>query len=115
MRDLEGLCLVSVLVATIMLIARWRARGAFIAIAYGYAAIHVINISFPHDLSEDIEFARGWPILGFFVMAVWSLFVLTIILFGLSGWDAWKERRDEKRKERQARLNRAEAAGTIGA
>jgi hypothetical protein len=75
MEELLGL---SVLALTIVLIARWRGRGVLASVILGWAAIHLINISFPHDQWSDIEFAEDWPRFGWLLMLIWCLLVLRV-------------------------------------
>ena len=81
MEDLEGILGLSVIAATIVLIARWRGRGILISIPFGYAAIYLLNASFPHDKWSDIEFAEDWPISGLIIMPLWSFLVYGVVRF----------------------------------
>jgi len=81
MNHLEDFLGLSIVAATIVLIARWQVRGVLIAIPFGYVAIYLLNVSFRHDQWSDIEFAEDWPLAGLIVMPLWSVVVLFVVWF----------------------------------
>ena len=91
MEFLEDISALSVIAITVVLIARWRGQGVLVAIPFGWVAIHLINISFPHNQWSEIEFAEDWPFMGWFVMLIWSALVYMIVrsLRALTKW-WWK-------------------------
>jgi hypothetical protein len=76
---MEAILFTFVLVLTIVLIARWRGRGVVVSVLFGWAAIHFINVAFPHDIWSDIEFAEDWPRFGWLLMLIWSLLAYVVI------------------------------------
>jgi hypothetical protein len=85
MEDFLG---ITVLAVTIFLIARWRWIGVIVSVLFGWATIHVINVSFPHDTWSDIEFTEDWPIFGWLWMVIWALVVQACLpaLFAIGKW-----------------------------
>ncbi len=66
-----------VLALTVIFIARWRGVGVIASIVFGWLAIYVILLSFPHP--EDWEDREDWPPFGWLPMSIWSFFVYGVV------------------------------------
>jgi hypothetical protein len=72
----------------VFLIARWRDWGLLASVLFGWALIHICNVSFAFKEPVDAVFTGLWAALGWLYMLVWCLSIYGAVLF----W-AWLRRR----------------------
>jgi hypothetical protein len=79
MWDLTDFIELSVLVVAIPVIAKWRGVGALAYIILGWTVVFLSNRFLPLHGWDDIEFAEDWPFVGWFLLAIWSLLIYSVV------------------------------------
>jgi len=74
----------------IFLIASWRHWGLLASVPFGWALIHVCNLSFTFEEPVDPVFTGLWAALGWLYMLAWCLPIYGAVLL----WTWIRRRRD---------------------